>query len=161
MQNKVQGEVDMIRTEDLKDTGKPGYRVGMDITLSMIRQKLEEINEEEYEMPIRFYYEQIKSGGLFNSSIEECLILENEEHSDDYFKYCITTRKQGKKTIIMMYYYGRSVLTGKARQTERRRETGGIGGMILNAFSGVNETEYAAEYDYYDMVEEMFREAFA
>lgn len=150
----------MIKVAQLRNTGKPGYHVNGNVTLKMIKSELEWLNDEEYGLPIRFYFEQLKSGGFLNSSVDKCLILENIEHPSDYFKYCITTRKQGKFTMIMMNYYGLSKLTGKANQTEERRKSGTLGGMIINAISGVNEAEYHAEYDYYGMIEEMFDRIF-
>lgn len=150
----------MIKVAELKDTGKPSYHVREDINLKMIKLELKWINQEEYGLPIRFYFDQIKSGGLFNSSVEKCLILENEVHPTDYFKYCITIRKQGRLTMVMMNYYGSSRLTGKANQTEERRRSGTLGGMIINAIAGVNQAELQEEYDYYGMIEEMFDSLF-
>lgn len=150
----------MIKAAELKDTGKPGYRVKGDITLKTLKSELKWINQEEYELPIRFYFDQIKSGGLFNSSVDKCLILENWEHPSDYFKYCITIRKQGKLTMVMMNYYGLSKLTGKANWTEARRRNGTLGGIIINAISGVNQADLQEEYDYYGMIEEMFESFF-
>ena len=149
----------MIKAEILKDTGK-GWRVNGEITLYMIGERLQIMNNQEYGAPIRIYGEQIKSGGLLNSSIENCLVIENMMCPKDYFKFCITTRRQGRQTLIPMYYYGWSALTGRAHQVEENRRSGSLGGLIINALIGVNQAAYNAEYDYYEMVNEMFGRLF-
>lgn len=148
----------MIKAVELQDTGNPEYRFRGDISLNVICERLKEINEEEFDVPIHIYRDKVKSGGLLNSSIEDCLIIENEEHLNDYYKFCITTRKQGKFTVITMNFYGQSKLAWKASRSEERRKNGTLGGLIMNALSGVNEAEYKAENDYYSMVVTMFDE---
>lgn len=150
----------MIRAGILRDAGRMGWRIEGNVTLDMIGQRIQMINAQEYGAPIRLYGEQIKSGGMLNSSIEYCLIIENAMHPKDYFRFCITTRRQGTKTIITMYYYGGSTLTVAAELTEERRRSGSLGGLLINAFAGVNEAAYIAEYDYYDIVFAIFERLF-
>ena len=152
----------MIKATELKSTGKPGYRLRREnasqIDLGFIKSIIQNTNEEEYGLPIEISEDQIKSGSLFNSSIEEYLILTNVNHRDDYFKYCLTLRKQGKMATVNLQYYGSSVLTAKAQQTEERKNS--LGGMLLNVVSGVNQAAYDAEYEYYEMLENLFQDAF-
>lgn len=152
----------MIKASDLKPTEKPGYRFRWNeaavLDLELIKRLILQKNEDEYGLPIEIMEEEIRSGGLFNSSSEACLILINTEHRNDYFKYCLTLRKQGKMATVSLQYYGMSVLTGKARQAEERKQT--LGGMLLNAVAGVNQAAYDAEYEYYEMVENLFQSVF-
>jgi len=152
----------MIRFNDLKSTEKPGYRLRGEnanvISLPIIQELLLQYNDEQFGLPITIKNDQIKSGGIFNSHIEDCLILTNTEHENDYFKYCITLKKQGKMATIDMQYYGRSVLTGKKGKEEARDNT--ISGMIINMVKGTSQVAMDAEYEYYAMLETMFGEVF-
>lgn len=150
----------MIKAELLKDTGK-GWRINGEVSLNMIGQRIQMINSVEYGAPIRLYGDQIRSGGLLNYSIENCLIIENIRYPKDYFRFCITTRRQGKQTLILMYYYGWSSLTVKAHQDEERRRSGSLSGLLINALVGVNQADYNAEYDYYEIVNEIFERLFS
>lgn len=155
----------MIKATELKDTGKPGFRIreeqGFCLTLGMIKEKFIEENEKSYGLPIKILDEQVKSGGIFNSSIEDCLIITNIEHVTDYFKYCITLRKQGRIATVQLNYYGMSKLTGKMNAAEERKKNGSLSGMLINAIAGPNKEAVQTEYDYYDMVEQIFAEIMA
>ncbi len=153
----------MIKASELKDTGKPGYRaseaqIGYVITLDFLKQEFEKTNDEVYGLPVSIVKDQLKSGGLLSSTIEDCLVITNTEHPTDYFKYCITLKKQGKIATIRLNYYGSSVLTGKMNKADERKRSGSLSGMLLNAISGPNEAAYQEEYGYYDMIENIFRE---
>lgn len=150
----------MLKRDDLKSTGKPGVRYERDtaevISISLIQQLLKQENEEKFGLPIEISVDQVKSGGFFNSTTEDCIVITNKEHVSDYFKYCLTLQRQGKMAYLSIWYYGVSVLTGKANQTEARK--GSLGGMLLNAVSGVNQSAYDAEYQYYDMLDNLISE---
>ena len=152
----------MIKFDDLKPAGTPTYRLrgelAAEISLSIIGNELMIYNDENFGLPISILEDQIKSGGLFRSQIEDCLILTNTDHSKDYFKYCITLKKQGKMATVNMQYYGMSLLGWEKDKAEKRRDT--FSGTIMNLVKGNNEVGYAAENEYYDMLEMLFREVF-
>lgn len=153
----------MIKSSELKPSGKNGYRfsaqTASDLNLDLIRIMLLECNNEQFGLPITVTKEQIKSGNILKSTIEDCLILANTAHQSDYFKYCLTLRKQGKMATVSLQYYGGSVLTAKMEQTQERAHKG-LSGMIGNALFGVDQSAYDAEYEYYAMLEELFQAAF-
>lgn len=151
----------MISASILKPIEKPAFYIREDngpITLEVIKRVFEETNNDNYGLPINITYDQVKSGGFFNSSVEDCLIITNTLHPNDYFKYCITIKKQGKIATVTMTYWGTSSLTAQKNKQEERNQSGSLGGMLLNLVSGVNENDYNAEYQYYDMLEQMFVE---
>lgn len=154
----------MIKATDLKPTDHPGYRFRAEdaaiLSLGGIRNTLLSKNEETYGLPIKIETNQIKSGGLLKSTIEDCLIITNTEHPTDYFGYCLTLSKQGKMAIVKLQYYGSSVLTGKANQTKEREQKGTLTGMLANAVFGVDQAAYNKEYEYYDALESLFAEIF-
>lgn len=153
----------MIKRNELKPSEKPAFRYGGDdskiLSIGVIQQLLRQKNEEAYGLPINISTEQVKSGGLFNSTVEDCVIITNKEHPSDYFTYCLMLQKQGKMAYLSSWYYGSSTLTGKAHQAEARK--GSLGGMLLNAVAGVNQSAYDAEYQYYDMLDSLISEAFS
>lgn len=150
---------EMISASILKPIEKPSFYIreeGFTITLELIKEMFEKINNERYGLPISITYDQIKSGGFFNSSVEDCLLICNSIHPHDYFKYCITVKKQGKIATVTMTYWGTSTLTAQKNRQEER--SGSIGGLLLNALKSVNENDYNVEYQYYDMLEQIFVE---
>ena len=145
----------MIKRDVLISSDKPDVRYRKDdaaaISVDLIQQLLEIINRQSYELPIDISVDQVKSGGLFNSSVEDCVIITNTEHPMDYFKYCLILQKQGKMAYLRKWYYGNSTLTRKSAQN------GGRGGFL--GFGGVNQAAFDAEYNYYDMLDELIQEA--
>lgn len=150
----------MIKRDQLKSSDKPGIRYSGEnaeiLNARFVRDLLESRNKEGYGLPIEISVDQVKSGGLLNSTVEDCVIITNTEHPSDYFKYCLTVQKQGRMAYLTIYYYGTSTLTGKANQSEARK--GSLGGMLLNAISGVNQAAYDMEYQYYDMLDTLIDE---
>lgn len=153
----------MIKATELKSTEKPGIRYRGDmaatLTLGVVKELIERCNEENYGLPIQIRADQIKQGNLLRATIEDCLIVTNTQHSGDYFKYCLTLRKQGKMATLAFQYYGMSVLTGKANETEERKKSGTFSGFLLNKAFGVNQAELDAEYEYYEMLDNLLAEA--
>lgn len=154
----------MIKASDLKALDNPGYRLraqdASSLTLDFLKDFLARINDEAYGLPLLITEDQIKSGNLFNSAVTDCLVISNAEHPNDYFKYCLTLRRQGKMASVTMQYFGVSPLSAKAKQTEDRRQRGGLGNALANALTGVNEEALHAEYEYYDMLKSLFEEVF-
>lgn len=154
------GGTKMIKRDVLTPSGKPSVRYSAEnaqiLSVEVAKKLLEDVNEEKYGLPITVMIDQVKSGGLFNSSVEDCVIIRNNEHSSDYFSYCLTIQKQGKMAYLSVYYYGMSTLTAKRRQSEERK--GSLGGMLMNAISGVDQAAYDAEYQYYDMLDALIDE---
>ena len=154
----------MIKAKELKPTGKPGVRLRGEsaevVTLNLLQEMLLKTNAYTFGLPISVREDQLESGGLFSGTVQDCLIITNTEHPGDYFKYCVTLNKQGKMATINMQYYGQSELTGKAAKAEERRQSRSLRGALANAVFGVDEAAFAAEYEYYDMLEQLFNEIF-
>ena len=154
----------MIKAKELKPTERGGVRLRGEsaeiITLSLLQEMLVKTNDDTFGFPISVREDKIETGGLFSGTIQDCLIITNTKHPSDYFKYCVTLSKQGKMATINMQYYGQSELTGKANKAEERKQSGSLRGALANAVWGVDEAAYAAEYEYYGMVEQLFEELF-
>lgn len=46
--------------------------------------------------------------GMFDMNPVPCLMLCHPEHKEDYFRFCITRKVQGKTCLIQIYTYGKS-----------------------------------------------------
>lgn len=153
----------MIRDNDLKPCEGLGWYFTGDaaemLNLNSVKKLLKEKNEETSALPIMFGQDEVKHGGLLNATKEPCLIIANKEHAEDYFRYCIILRKQGRRLDMKCYYYGQSTLTGKKHQEEERANN--IGGMILNMLTRVDQTKVDEEYAYYNELDNLIKETFA
>lgn len=140
--------------------GKGGFRVQdpkHEVTLSVIRDAILQKNLQTYNIPLEITFDEIKMGGLLSSSVEECLVLSNPCH-DDYFKHAVQLRRQGDMVTLDMRTFGYSKLTEQHHKQQERKTKGTLTGFIAGNLLGPNEAEYAAEYDYYDMLDALFDE---
>lgn len=64
------------------------YQGGEGITLQTVQEAIADC-AEKFGIPVAFASDQVKSGGLFNSSVEDCIVMYHPEHERDYFKFCI------------------------------------------------------------------------
>jgi len=147
----------MIREADLKED-RQGYKFkDPNISLEQIRYAIEE-KADEYGLPIGFTMDQIKGGGMLNKTVQDCLVIYHKHHPTDYFRNVITLRKQGNVTFVAFHYYGYSKNTGKEGKTEERSKS--LSGQLLNIAVGKNhKAAYAEEYDYYQLLGDVLREA--
>ncbi len=151
-----------VKATDLKvPQENAGYVIkdGADIELFMVKARILEINEKEYGLPIAVCDAKLLSGGIFHRTETYCLILTNTEHTNDYFKYCLTLRAQGKSAFLSIYYYGQSRLTGQMNKVEQRKESRSLSGSLANAMFGVDETAFQDEYNYYQALNRLFESA--
>lgn len=98
----------MIKEKDLnvfRDTYR--YPNGSTITLQGIQSQLQSC-ASGYQIPIAFYSDQVKSGGLLNAQAEECLVIHHPAHLNDYYKIVITIKRQGTMAFVATYSYGES-----------------------------------------------------
>ena len=49
----------------------------------------------------------------YQNNYQDCLIVKNSEHPDDYFKFVFATRTTGNMTTISVYRSGKSPLIAK------------------------------------------------
>ncbi len=142
------------------------YQNGEGITLQIVQ---EAINECAMEMgiPVAFISEQVKSGGMFNSSIEDCLVMYHPEHERDYFRFCIRVRRQGLYAFVSINDFGQSKQMAKADTAEymkqdRKGKTMSykVGSMIGQGLRtlGSNKAKLEEENNYYQCIFDIFDE---
>ena len=128
----------MIKEKDLREFRKTyQYPDGTAITLQTIQNALED-KANEYQIPIAFYDEQIKSGGMLSSSIVDCIVLYHPEHRNDYYKIAISIKRQGTMAFVSSYEFGESKNMKKlgaraGAATAMKSGLKGIGGVTQGA----------------------------
>jgi len=98
----------MLKEKDLNEI-RPTFRYpnGQEITLGNIQNALADC-AAGYQIPVAFSNDQIKSGGLLNSSVDDCLIMYHPDHVKDYYKIAISVKRQGTMAFVSTYQFGES-----------------------------------------------------
>ena len=147
----------MIKEAELKED-RQGYRFkDPNITFELIQNNIKN-SAGDYGIPVAFTMDQIKGGGLFNATYQDCLVIYNPQHPYDYFRYVITLKKMGNITFVSFFYYGSSANTGKENKVNQRNEH--LSGQLINLAIGKNhKAAYDEEYSYYSLLGDVFTEA--
>lgn len=79
----------MIKEKELREM-RPQirYKDGLEVTLQSVQEALLEA-AGQVGLPVAFYTDQVKYGGMIGGSTEDCIVLYHPEHQKDYFKVCI------------------------------------------------------------------------
>lgn len=113
----------MIKADELREF-RPviRYRNGITLSLSVIQSAIQDCAGNNG-IPVAFYSDQVKSGGLLNRTIEDCIVLYHPEHPNDYFKICIRVQHQGGFAFVSAMDFGTSRQMKKAAQAEAYRQS--------------------------------------
>ncbi len=113
------------------------YPNGEEITLDLIKEKFVEV-AENYGLALSVENDEIETGGFFNSSTTPCLLLYNPTYFDDYYKFCITSKPQGKTALINIYSFGKSTQMSKEAFSQNTKVFDGAGsrGTALGILRG-------------------------
>lgn len=165
----------MLKANELREARQMQYKNGGDVTLEVI-QKLLADYAAKMEVPVAFRNEQVKSGGLFNSKTDDCLVVYHPEHAKDYFNFCILIQRQGAYAFVSVSEFGQSKQMDKAYRSELSKQgmkdyihskdsyaTGqAIGKAIGGALGsiGKSKNKLEAEKMYYQCLEDVFIEVF-
>ena len=155
----------MIKENELRNTDFPGFHwtgeTAEMVSLDGVKSVFEQKNAELYNLPVEITFEQIKSGGLLNSKVEDCLIITNTYHRTGYFKYCIRLNKQTQINTarLTLSYYGYSKLGEEYAESEARKN-GGLLGKAIGALKGFDNAAFEEEGMYYSFIEKTFEQAF-
>lgn len=142
------------------------YNDGYDITLQIVQEALED-SAQKKGVPVAFYNDQIKSGGLFNSSVEDCIVMYHPEHKNDYFKFCIRVTVQGSYAFISVNDFGQSKQMSKAGYAENyKADRQGksmsykIGSMVGQSIMTIGKSKHKLEEEqmYYECISDIFDE---
>lgn len=142
------------------------YQGGEGITLQTVQEAIADC-AEKFGIPVAFASDQVKSGGLFNSSLEDCIVMYHPEHERDYFKFCIRVRKQGIYAFVSINDFGQSKQMKKANTAEFMKEDRAgkdmsykIGSLIGQGLRtiGSSKMKLEQENNYYQCIFDIFDE---
>lgn len=157
----------MIKADHLREF-RPTYRYtdGTSITLETIQEAVKDA-AQKYGIPVAFTNDQVKSGGLFNSEVEDCLVLYHPEHPNDYYRVAVRINRQGIMAFVSINDFGESSQMNKHARSEANREArqgqslsyklgNSLVSGIMNA--GKNKNKLEEEQNYYSALMSIFDE---
>ncbi len=164
----------MIKVDELREfRPQVRYQNGEGITLMTVQEAIKDC-AMKMGIPVAFRGDQVKSGGLFNSSVEDCLVMYHPEHERDYFKFCIRIRRQGVYAFVDIHEFGESKQMNKAYRSELAKEgakgyfkagneydTGKMLGQAIGGFVGSigkSKAKLEEEQMYYQCIFDIFDE---
>lgn len=157
----------MIKADSLREF-RPSvrYKDGDGITLRTVQEAIKDC-AQGMGIPVAFCNEQVKSGGLFNSSVEDCIVMYHPEHQNDYFKFCIRVEHQGTYAFVSVNDFGQSKQIAKADRAEfAKQDRKGksmsykVGSMIGSGIANIGKSKQKLEEEqrYYQCVVDIFDE---
>lgn len=157
----------MIKADELHEF-RPQVRFpnGEGITLSTVQDAITEC-AANMGIPVAFKSDQVKSGGMFNSTVDDCIILYHPEHEKDYYRFCVRVKHQGKYAFVTINDIGHSKQIGKARVAEFSKEdrkgkdlSYKVGSILSSAVlaAGRNAQKLEEEQMYYQCISDIFDE---
>jgi len=160
----------MIKGDDLREfRPQVRYQNGDGITLETVTEAIKE-SAMNMGIPVSFRNDQVKSGGLFNGVVEECVVLYHPEHESDFFKFCIRVKRQGKYAFVYVNDFGKSKQIAKANTAEFMKndragkelsyKVGSLIGQGLRTL-GRNQNKLEEENNYYQCIFDIFDEIVA
>lgn len=142
------------------------YQNGDGITLQTVQEAIKDC-AMKMGIPVAFTNDEVKSGGLFNSSTEDCLVMYHPEHERDYFRFCIRVKRQGVYAFVSINDFGQSKQMNKANTAEfMKQDRAGkdlsyqIGSMIGQGLRtlGSSKAKLEEENNYYQCIFDIFDE---
>lgn len=160
----------MIKADSLREF-RPSvrYKDGSGITLQTVQEALTDC-AKNMGIPVAFYSDQVKSGGMFSSTVEDCIVMYHPEHQSDYFKFCIRVTKQGSFAFVSVNDFGSSSQMNKAGRAEAYkadRKGQGVGYKMFSMVGqglttiGKSKQKLEAEQMYYQCIFDIFDEIIA
>ena len=157
----------MINADELREfRPQVRYQNGEGITLSTVQEAIKDC-AMKLGSPVAFRGDQVKSGGLFNTSVEDCVVMYHPEHERDYFKFCISVKRQGVYAFVMVNDFGQSKQMNKANTAEfMKQDRKGqsmsykVGSMIGQGLRTLGKSSQKLEEEnmYYQYVFDIFDE---
>ena len=157
----------MIKDKDLREF-RPAVRYpnGNGITLQTVQEAIKQA-AMNFGIPVSFYGDQVKSGGLIGSTTEDCLVLYHPEHQNDYYKFCIRVKRQGAYAFVYINDFGQSKQMNKDARAEFGKEdrkgkslSYKMGSLAVQGLMniGKSKSKLEEENNYYQCIFDIFDE---
>lgn len=157
----------MIKADELREF-RPTvrYEDGENVNLTVVKEAINDCAMSRG-IPVAFRGDQVKSGGLFNSSVEDCIVMYHPGHASDYFNFCIRVSHQGTYAFVSVNDFGKSKQMNKAGYAESYKanrkgqsmsyKVGSLIGQGIMTI-GKNKQKLEEEQMYYQCVFDIFDE---
>ena len=157
----------MVRADDLRDfRPQVRYENAEGLNLGTLQHAIR-LYAEKLAIPVAFRDDQVKSGGIFSPTIDDCVVMYHPDHENDYFKFCFRIRTQGIYTFVIVNDFGQSKQLRKqdaiefGRQDREGKELSyQIGSYAAQIFFslGKNKQKLEDELRYYQVVTQIIDE---
>lgn len=155
----------MIKADNLREF-RPSvrYKDGSGITLQTVQNAIKDC-AQQMGILVAFTSDQVKSGGLFNSSVEDCIVMYHPEHENDYFKFCIRVNRQGTYAFVSVNDFGQSKQMAKANRADfAKQDRQGkdmsykVGSMVTQGIMNIGKSKQKLEEEqmYYQCIFDIF-----
>lgn len=160
----------MLKEKDMEDFHKTTYvddEAGV-TSLDTVQSAIEQV-AGDMGIPVAFSRDQVKGGGLFNKTVDDCIVLYHPDHKRDYYNFCVYLSRQGNRVFIYTKVFGHSKQFKKEARSEAAKanrqgkelayQLGSvIGSGIRNI--GKSQKKLEEEQEYYDTLDEVFEKAY-
>ena len=157
----------MIKADELREF-RPvvRYKDGSNVTLRTVQNAIQDC-AQNIGIPVAFYEDEVKSGGLFNKTVENCIVLYHPEHQNDYIKICIRVEHQGTYAFVSAMDFGTSKQIKKEDQVAIYKESRKgqsmsfkVGSLIGQSITSIgrNKSRLEEEKNYYACIIDIFDE---
>lgn len=152
----------MLKLKDLEEMGSVTFGNAENVTLSNIQDAITDLAKQNG-VPVAFYKEDAKDGGLFGESYT-ALVAYHPEHQRDYFNMAMIMTKQGNFGNVAVYAAGKSKQMNKFARSNNSKAgfaaavAGGgsyaVGQMIGGALGsiGKSKAKLQEEQAYYEII---------
>ena len=112
----------MIRADELQEfRPQVRYENPKGLNLGLLQNAIRR-SAEGLGIFVAFRDDQVKSGGIFNSTVEDCVVMYHPDHERDYFKFCIRVKQEGIYTYVNVNVCGQSTQMRKQNVADFARE---------------------------------------
>lgn len=160
----------MIKIDDLDEfRPKKGYMDGGNVSLESIQSRLT-AEANSIGVPVTFYHDQVKAGGLLNKTVDDCIVMHHPDHKSDYYWFCFRVQRQGNMAFVHINIGGTSKQVGKQAHAEFAKEdrkgkelSYKIGSLIGQGIRtiGMNKQKLEEEQNYYAAMHHIIDQVFA
>lgn len=152
----------MLKLKDLQEMGNVTFGDAANVTLDNIQTAITDLAKQNG-IPVAFYQEDAKDGGLFGSTYT-ALVAYHPEHRRDYFNMAMIMAKQGNFGNVSVYAAGKSKQMNKFARSDASKAgfgaaiAGGgsfaVGQMIGGALGSIGKSKarLQEEQTYYEII---------
>lgn len=143
--------IDLKHIRDFRPSVR--YMDGASITLQTIQEALKD-GAQRYGIPLGFEFDQVKSGGMFSKTVEDCLVLYHPERRKHYYQPVVRIQRQGNVTFVHVGLWGMS-------SNDQMADATSDSGFFAKAVLGPKKNKIEEEQNYYSILNAILDEVIA